>query len=170
MQLDCEHRQKIHRNRVRSARAIVNTAPPEDFLHFHYNAKKCMQHAERLFDVERVWSFPKTAVLAPLTQAKPSYPCHEVQGNRILLEKMTKYAEYNGAAAHRPWASRSSVNFKNGFVLRPGTGLHIDNLHVPVSIGAAAAGNTKKDYQKRKVPFLLTLQILGHFCKAMLLL
>jgi hypothetical protein len=114
--------------------------------------------------------FSQDSCPGSLKQAKPSYPCHEVQGNRILLEKMTKYAEYNGAAAHRPWASRSSVNFKNGFVLRPGTGLHIDNLHVPVSIGAAAAGNTKKDYQKRKVTFLLTLQILGHCYKAILLL
>lgn len=121
---DCDQRYKIHRNRVRSARAVINTAPPEDFLHFHYNAKKCMQQAERLFDVERA--------------------------NRMLLEKMTKYAEYNGAQHLRPWAARSTCNFKNGMVYRPGTGLHIDNLNVPVNNGTVAAGNRKTDYLKRK--------------------
>lgn len=39
---------------MRSARSVVNTAPPEDFAHFHYNAKRCMVQAERLFDIERV--------------------------------------------------------------------------------------------------------------------
>lgn len=109
---------------MRSARAVVNTAPPEDFLHFHYNAKKCMQQAERLFDVERA--------------------------NRILLEKMTKYQEYNGAQHLRPWASRSTVNFKNGMLYTPGTGLHIDNLNVPVNNGTVAGGNRKTDYLRKQ--------------------
>lgn len=120
---DCEQRYKIHKNRVSSARSVVNTAPPEDFLHFHYNAKKCMKQAERLYDVERA--------------------------NRILLEKMTKYQEFNGAQHLRPWASRGTVNFKNGMVYRQGTGLHIDNLNVPVNAGTIG-GSMKTDYTRRK--------------------
>jgi hypothetical protein len=56
IQYDVKQRYLIHRERVRSSRPVVKTAPPEDFLHFHYNAKRCMQQAERLFDIERVGS------------------------------------------------------------------------------------------------------------------
>ena len=54
VQFDQAHAFKIHRERVRNMQPTVDTAPPEDFTHFQYNAKRAMQQAERLFEVERV--------------------------------------------------------------------------------------------------------------------
>lgn len=32
----------------------IDTSAPADYVHFHYNAKRAMQQAERLYDIERV--------------------------------------------------------------------------------------------------------------------
>lgn len=77
---------------------------------------------------------------------------------------MTKYAEYNGAQHLRPWAARGSVKFQNGMVYRPGTGMHIDNLNVPVNNGTTG-GNRKTDYLRKKAclsPILLFSDVLEH--------
>lgn len=54
MQKEWEHAYKVHRLRVSTMKPAVSTAAPADYVHFHYNAKRAMQQAERLFDVERV--------------------------------------------------------------------------------------------------------------------
>jgi Hemingway/CFA97 len=48
------HNFKIHRQRIKNMRSAIDTAPPEDFLHFQYNAKRAMLQAERLYEIERV--------------------------------------------------------------------------------------------------------------------
>lgn len=75
-----------------------------------------------------------------------------VQANRILLEKMTMYAKYSGAKHLRPWACRSTVNYKAGMVYNHGTnGLHIDHLNIPANPGTPAGGNRKTVYMRKKV-------------------
>lgn len=62
------------------------------------------------------------------------------------------YAKYNGAKHLRPWACRSTVNYKAGMVYNHGTsGLHIDHLNVPVNPGTPAGGNRKTAYMRKKV-------------------
>lgn len=54
VQYEYTHAFKIHRQRVARMKAAIDTAPPEDFTHFQYNAKRAMMQAERLFEIERV--------------------------------------------------------------------------------------------------------------------
>ena len=77
---------------------------------------------------------------------------------------MTKYQEFNGAQHLRPWAARTTVNFKNGMVYRPGTGLHIDHMNIPVNRGTSS-GSRKTDYHRRKVR-VIHLRLLCFTCVA----
>lgn len=62
------------------------------------------------------------------------------------------YANYNGAKHLRPWACRSTVNYKAGMVYNHGTnGLHIDHLNIPANPGTPAGGNRKTVYMRKKV-------------------
>lgn len=62
------------------------------------------------------------------------------------------YAKYSGAKHLRPWACRSTVNYKAGMVYNHGTnGLHIDHLNIPANPGTPAGGNRKTVYMRKKV-------------------
>lgn len=62
------------------------------------------------------------------------------------------YAKYSGAKHLRPWACRSTVNYKAGMVYHHGTnGLHIDHLNIPANPGTPAGGNRKTVYLRKKV-------------------
>jgi hypothetical protein len=76
------------------------------------------------------------------------------QENRILLEKMERYAAYHGAQHLRPWSSRGSLNFKNGMVYSNG-GLQIDHMNIPVNSGTVSGGTRKSDYRKRQACCIL---------------
>jgi hypothetical protein len=54
LQKQWDHSFKVHRHRVHTMKPAITTAAPADYVHFHYNAKRAMQQAERLFDIERV--------------------------------------------------------------------------------------------------------------------
>ena len=78
---------------------------------------------------------------------------HRAQENRILLEKMERYAAYTGSRNLRPWTCRATLNFKAGMVFHQGTGaMQIDHMNQPVNVGTVAGGNRKTTYKRRKVP------------------
>ena len=66
-QFEYSHAYRIHRQRIKNMRPAIDSAPPEDFTNFQYNAKRAMQQAERLFDIERV----RTPCLFWLRHASP---------------------------------------------------------------------------------------------------
>lgn len=54
LQYDVKRHYATHRERVKHMVPAVDNTPPEDFGHFHYNAKRAMLQAERLFEIDRV--------------------------------------------------------------------------------------------------------------------
>ena len=63
------HHFAVHRERVKNMRPAIDTTPPEDFTHFQYNAKRAMQQAERLYEIDRVRSAPRSFALELLADS-----------------------------------------------------------------------------------------------------
>jgi len=76
----------VHRSRVKSAKPIVDTKPPQTYIHMHLKLKKLQLEEERMSTIER--------------------------DNRLLLEKMSQIIRTKGRVDNRNYYKYKSLNYE----------------------------------------------------------